>query len=557
MDVIENKPWSVQQVSTEKPNVPRTVNTLTGFVAGSMNGGMNHVVTYKKVMAGERHREYKVRFKMSTLTPITPTYQPVFCTVRAYFVPNSRVWKNAEKYTAQNGGSAEVKIKEIPNLGGKKLWTAYLDDDSENAQVTQTTAWRDSFISSYLPRIGLFQKGGAEITLPKISILPIRGRIAIFNDFERQKEFEEPMYESNSDTVSSVEWDRLNPLSTGYAYDLQMRARRGDSYYTNYRTEIQGFEESYPPTDMSADKALITWSMWEHKIAESRSQAELANENPWSVIAKIRGSKAATQGKVQMIGERTFELNYAAVTQNAYNNAAEDVNFKVLGKQGAYSYTEVEVPLYAGMEFIEEGYIHVIATVSAETVFEKGIDRNLLNVTPFDEYRPDLLNEKHDVLYNIEMGDEASMLIDPYTAQGFKRKYSELFKLPNAVQGDMTTDNYFEIKINESHNGKFDLQTTEIETQKTYQFFEKDKRYIELPNGTRVVKEIWKDYTDIQLNRNQAVMNEVNTFMDSKDRTMIQVGGQNQIFYVGKAICTAELPVDPSIATNYTEWGEH
>ena len=93
------------------------------------------------------------------------------------------------------------------------------------------------------------------------------------------------------------------------------------------------------------------------KIAEARSQAENAQKNDWDIIAEIRGSKKLSEGKVQLIGKTSLNLNYAAITQNAYSsdtNVRED--FRVLGQQGAYSFTEVNLPLYAGMEFNEEGY---------------------------------------------------------------------------------------------------------------------------------------------------------------------------------------------------------
>lgn len=561
MDINTNTPYTVNQVANTKPNVPKSDNLLVGFVAGSMNGGMNHTITYKKVMAGERHKEYKQQLKISTLTPLTPTYQNLTCTLRAYYVPNTRVWENAEKYTAQKGGSAENKITEIPNIGGKELWKAMLDDDSGYVMSTQTTAWRDSFISSYIPRIGEFETDGIQIIMPPISALPLRGRIAIYNDFERNKEYEPAAMEFNGDTVTDFEWQTYNPLDLRYKYINQMRAKRGNSYYSDYRTDIQGFEESYPPADMSSDKALITWASWEHKIAEARSQAENAQRNDWDIIAEIRGSAIATQGKVQLIGKRTFNLNYAAVTQNAYNNGTEDITFKVLGKQGAYSFTEVEVPLYAGMEFIEEGYVHIIATVSAETVFEKGIDRNLINVKALDEYRPDMLNEKQDVLYAMECGyGITNHTINNFDEViGFKRKYSEYFKLPNIIQGDMTNDNYYETFIDTNHNGYIDYDKgMEVITQKTYQFFEKDMFALELSNGDYVPKEIWKDYTDILLNRNQAIMNATSYYYDDEnERHLVEVNGQNQIFYVGKSYCQAILPIDESIKSNYTEWGEH
>ena len=566
MRINTNKPYTVNQISNEKPNTPRSDNELDGYIANSFNGGHNRTIAWKQVMAGERHKEYVMQLKIKTLTPLTPPMQNLKCTIRSYFVPNSRVWENAEKFTAQKGGTAEIKITEMPNIGGKTI--PVIEDavgDNTYTLLTNTTAWRDAFISSYIPRMGTMEATDDytdfQFVLPKINVLPLRGRIAIYNDFERNKEYEAEIEEYKTDTVSLTEWESYLPYgsSTRKTAICNMRAKRENSYYTNYRTDIQGFEEAYPPTGMESNKSLITWAQWEHKIAEARSQAENAQRNDWDIIAELRGSQLLSEGKVQLIGEKVFNLNYASVTQNAYNNSEEVQNekFKVLGQQGAFSYTEVTMPVYAGIEFKEEGYVHIIATVSAESVFESGIDRLELNVNALDQYRPDLLEQKHDVLYEIETGTNNIVNTPIDKVVGFKRKFSEYFKLPNIIAGDMTNKNYYETYQRQDELTQFD--TTEIETQKTYQFFEDDRNFSITPQGILFAKKAWKDYTDLLINKNQAIMNEVfygaNLLVPEGD--YIEVKGEHQIFLVGKCFLRADMPIDESIKSNYTQWGEH
>lgn len=571
-DKNQNKPFTTNQIENNKNAIPRTVNVLSGWIANSMNGGHNRTIHFKKIMAGEKHREYRLKLNIKMLTPKTPTYQQLKATIRTYFVPNSRIWENAEKYTAQKGGSTETKINEIPNIGDINIPILKTsENESKWTIISNTTTWRDSFIASYIPRIGKLNEiitenyiPPTEIKFPKISVLPLRGRIAIYNDFERNKEYDEEIQEYKEDTVTTNEIRNYLPSNIGTSTTgipeteyqkiekYTMRAKKENSYYSDYRTELQGFESESPTENGQLENnttSLITWAAWESKIAESRSQAENAQMNDWDVIAKIRGSKKLTEGKVQLIGQNTFNLNYATITQNAYNtNSNIEPEFQVLGQQGAYSYTEVDIPLYAAMEFVEEGYIHVIMTVSADTVYENGVDRNDLNITPLDEYRPDMLNDKKDILYKIEMGTEHIENIEQYTeAIGFKRRYNEYFKLRNTIAGDMTTNDYYGY-INQST-----YQPSKIITQKTFQFFDNNPEKIILPNSEIIEKKIWKDYTDFHINKNQAIQNEVVKYSDNN----YFINGHNQIFLVGLATCVAELPIDGSIAENYTKWGEH
>ena len=72
-----NKPYTVNQISAEKPNVQRSDNELDGYIANSFNGGHNRTIAWKQVMAGERHKEYRLQGNFKMLTPKTPMRQPL------------------------------------------------------------------------------------------------------------------------------------------------------------------------------------------------------------------------------------------------------------------------------------------------------------------------------------------------------------------------------------------------------------------------------------------------------------------------------------------------
>lgn len=591
-DINKQQPTTKNQIQAQRPNIPRTESLLTGYTAGSMNGGHNKVICWQRVMAGERHKEKRWRGQIRLLTPQTPAYQDLFITFDTYFVPDSRVWTQAEAYQAQRGGASEIKITEIPNLGGKRipLLRAVGTSETKYTLLSNTTQWRDSFISSYLPRMGLYgYQTDTEDTvysnLPKVNVLPLRGYVAIYNDFLRNKEFQEPVQEFRTNNVQDAEMSNYIP---GQRWDIDFyfgRCRKPNSYYTDFWTEAQGATTTIPVTGAENDtdfsingtavntyneyNSLVTWAQWESRVNELRAEAQNAQKNFWDIIAEIRGSKKLTEGKVQHIGRKTVRLNYSSITQSAYNtNTNVREEFQVMGTQGAYSYTEVDVPLYAGMIFNETGTVHTIAFVQADTVFETGFDRQLLNVTPFDEYRPDLKDDKFDGLYKIEMtteysndrnGDIANQII------GYKRKYSELFKLPNCINGDLTTNNYFQVNVVPGTDGNVidvnEFSETEIITQKTFQFFETGLDWFIKESGNLqenvnligLKKRVYLDYTDLQIDKNQAIKNQKEIAEDGS----ITVLGNHQIFYVGKAYCYADLPVDPAIKHNYSDWGEH
>lgn len=565
-------PATVNQISQEKPNIERSFATLQGDISGSFNAAHNHTIAWFRVMQGQRIQEYKQHLSIKLLTPICPAYQELRCTVKSYFVPDKRVYKNSEEFIAQAGGTTKEKILKKPTLGGKRIpfIPSYQMGTVQSICLTETTAWRDSFISSYIPRVGYLEYyddteqpwivDGA--ILPDYDACLIRGRIAIYNDYERNKEYEEEITEYNSDEVSQTEWNSYLPTNAESFKRNSMRARRNNSYYSDYRLEMQGLEEELLSVleDTSSQETLLTWNDIMQSVAEARAQAENAEKNPWDILHELYGTKRKlSEGKTQLLGQYTFRLNYNSVTQSTYNaNNDIEKQFQVMGQQGAYSYTEVEIPCFAGFEAIEGGWVHVIATVTADSVFERAFDRTAMAVNWDDEYRPDLKNQKLDVLKYVEMETAigAQGIIDAERIVGYKRKWSQYFKLPSIVQGDTTTSGYIETQITETG---IKHTETEIISQGTHQFYEENAiGFKNMTNNTSsyIFKEIQKDYTDLLLNKNQAIMNEVEELPNTGIGYYPRVKGQNQIFFLGKHYCTTDLPIDEAIKSNFTQWGE-
>ncbi len=265
------------------------------------------------------------------------------------------------------------------------------------------------------------------------------------------------------------------------------------------------------------------------------------------------GTKKLTEGKVQLLGTREFPLNFNYVAQDTYNtNSQISEEFQVMGQLGAYSYTEIDATMFQGIEFKESGYLHVIAQVTSDSVFETGFNRTELNVKALDKYRPDLVELKQDVLYEIEKsGTRISNAQELTKVTGFKRKFSEYFKLPNTIAGDMTTAGYYLTQINQDSNWTGTAKL--LQSKRSFQMFETDDK----ETGRFEKKNIWQDYTDINYNRNQAILQNV-LEIDNTDsgHPFLWVKGENQFYLMGMQTLIANLPIDENIKKDYKTWGE-
>lgn len=568
-------PATVNQISQEKPSIERTFATLEGTLGGSFNAGHHRTVAWFRLMPGQRVKEYKHNLKIKLLTPLSPAYQPLYCVADSFFVPDKRVYGESEEFVAQNGGTSKIKITKKPTLQGKKI-PFITGVQNEEWSLTETTAWRDTFISSYIPRVGYhepYDRQAAEewggLTMPDYDATLLRGKIAIWNDYRRNKQYEPERQEFKGQEVSQVEWESYLPTDADKFRENSMRARRNNSYYMDYRLDAQGFETSLTDAlnEQPDNKSLISWASVEAMVAEVRAQSENAEKNTWEVLHELYGTaRKLSEGKTQHIGHYVFPLNYASVTQNAYSVGSQtEPKYQVMGQQGAYSYTEIEIPCFAGYEAIEGGWVHVELTVSAATVFERAFERTAMNVKWDDEFRPDLKNQKYDTLNYLEVETAIGRngLIGGDTQViGFKRKWSEYFKLPSIVFGDMTTADIEQTEYDDKNNNNIKYSDEQIITQSTHQFYEENALGIgtyQIPgSGEDIIwKKYYMDYSDLLVNKNQAILNEISLVETGQGWEEFIVKGQNQIFYEGTHTLITDLPMPEDIKNNFTKWGEH
>lgn len=586
IDTNKQTPATVNQITNNKPNIERAFLPMRGQISGSLNGGHNKTIAWVRVMAGTKIENYQIPLQLKMLTPLCPPYGAgLTATAKFYFVPDSRVWRNSEEYYAQNGGSSKTKITKKPTLAGKKIPMVEYSEIGKTVCMTETTAWRDTWISSYIPRVGYADtyaiidhpwatpaNNGGGAVMPDYDACLLRGRMAIWNDFERNKQYEGKAVEYNGDTVTSEEWNSYLPLSEQRYTANSMRARRNNSYYTDYRVDAQGYDlNPYDALENGIDQAMVDWQNVESQLDELRQQSENTEKNPWDIINEIYGtSRKLSEGKVQLLKTYTFPLNYAHVTQNTYNEGTSDSRYRVLGEQGAFSFTDEIIQGMRYWEAIEPGYIHVILTVTAQTVFERAFERTVMNVTWDSEYRPSLKDQKLDTLNYLEVESSigANGIIGGTNGPiGFKRKYTEYGKLPNIVGGDMSTWGYWQTSYDGSvFNGTMNLPKVKFDniiiSQGTHQFYEENAvgtssiySSDEMPLFNKMY---FKDYTDLLINKNQAIMNTVNWLSQNGSyNAEIMIEGQNQIFYGGEHVMTANLPISEDIISNFTKWGEH
>lgn len=148
-------------------------------------------------------------------------------------------------------------------------------------------------MSSYIPRVGIGQQlnDNENIEAPPINALGLRGFVAIWNDGLRNKEYEEERMEYLGDTVGDNEFKKYFWTSSEDADFYTARARRNNSYYTNYRTSIAGYQEPAPqPNDFENwGEYAMNWANYEASFNEMRKQSELAQANPWMVAQKLSG----------------------------------------------------------------------------------------------------------------------------------------------------------------------------------------------------------------------------------------------------------------------------
>ena len=178
---------------------------------------------FKEVLAGEYIKSWSLDNITRLITPLVPTMDRVYINIKAFFVPHTRVWDDAERALAAKN--------DLKNYNDFDLDLATIPHVTINKNITKYKPYKESLIGRY----GLPNNAGDT----KINPLLMRGYRAIINDFIINKEYEMPKVEWTDSGVTAAEKAALESydLSTGEtdnAYIIE-GAQTRRSYLTNIK----------------------------------------------------------------------------------------------------------------------------------------------------------------------------------------------------------------------------------------------------------------------------------------------------------------------------------
>lgn len=392
----------------------------------TMNGGILYPIGYKEVLAGETIEDYSIDNLTRIITPRVPTLDRIYMNIRAYFVPHTRVWENAEKILA---GKADIDFR---NLSAD-------DTDIPNVSIPNhlTTIW--GFRDTLLARYGVPNNSSTTT----YNVLLPRGYRAIYNDFIRNKDYQLPKPEFKGNTVGSTEEQYLVPyeefspipgsIDQGY---LVERAPTRKNYLTNVKSQI-GLDTTQT---QSGTLNLQNHLDWQTAFMDAKQRADNANKNDWDIIAELGGTQPVLADRVEFLGEVDYELNYQQITQSAPTID----NSGPLGTTGSFSYTKANGTIFNYKHFKQHGYIHILASITIDKQYEESTPKELMKISGDDIYRPGLAKKEIQLLHRKEIGNIESST--DLTA-GYQPAWSEYKRLPSIVTGEMRSR---PLKINDT-----------------------------------------------------------------------------------------------------------
>lgn len=411
----DNTQISNDQLQQEVVNNPFKTSTWleNGKSVISLQAGVLYPIMYKEILAGEKIETWNIDAITRLLTPLVPTLDHVYVTYDAYFVPHTRVWKDAERALARKA-DADTKIKYLPYYTTADTTE---DDQQQSIRVQNTVQWRDTLFARY----GAINKLSDETMLN--ALLP-RGYRAIFNDFIRNKEYEKAKVEWNDNEVGVAEKKAFNPHNeTATDHYLIEAAPARKTYLQNIKKQMQ-------ETSVTSPTNLTTHLDWQTNFIEQKQNIANANKNDWEIIAEMGGTAPVTADRVQHLGRIEYELNYQQITQSSATRDGETA----LGTTGGFSFTRANGTLINYKEFQQHGFIHILMNISTDNDYETMVPKELLKFIIDDIYTPATAKKEIQMLKN----GEVNATNDQPSIEGiaFQPAWAEYSRMPRFITGD-------------------------------------------------------------------------------------------------------------------------
>lgn len=398
----------------KNPQRKATFELERGKSVSSIQPGFEYPIMFKEVLAGETIETWKIDNITRLITPLVPTLDNVYVTIKAFFVPHTRVWVDAEKVLANKYSDHYGDLnKTLPSYT-----IPYIN--------TTKSLYRDTLVARY----GMANGAGHT----KMNVLLPRGYRAIMNDFIRNKEYEAPKVEWNTTSISVNEQNSLKAYddttgsiwSTSY-YVEPSQTRKG--YLTNIFSTLD-LNPSYLVTDPAVEYDYLHLD-WEQNFRENKQRLANANKNDWDIIAEMGGTAPVRADRVEFLGKLDYELNYQQITQSAPTID----NSSPLGTTGSFSYTRADGTIFSHKHFQQHGFIHILLTVQTDKGYEEATPKELLKTSIDEIYRPALAKKETQLMYAAEVCNNSDISNNQTIA--FQPPWAEYKRLPKLVTGSM------------------------------------------------------------------------------------------------------------------------
>lgn len=410
-----------QEVTNSNQKTSRELEP--GISVLTMDGGKLYPIMFKEILAGETIESYDLNMITRILTPLVPSFDRMYITAKAFFVPHTRVMENFEKIMADKLAANWSGTRELPIM-------------TMTPQYKEKITFRDTLAARYGD-----QNKSSSTT---INMLLLRGYRAIVNDYIINKEYETPKVEWKNQIPVLAEREAMYsynsttnaPYPNNYIIEAA-QTRKG--YLTNIKKNIENLTEPDldTTTEDGSNGTTLAWNRktphldWQTRFMQEKQNIANANKTDWEIIADMGGTEPVKADRVEFLGEIDYEMNYQQITQSA----PQIDNSSPLGTTGAFSFTKATGNLFKYKKFKQHGFVHVLVSVTIDKNYIAGTPKELIKQTIDDIYRPAAAKKEAQLLLQKEVVNNISSV--DFRTVAFQPAWAEYKRMPKLVSGDM------------------------------------------------------------------------------------------------------------------------
>lgn len=379
-----------------------------GDLCGSANAGTPRCVHFQYYRGGTPIRDLHFSQTLKRKTPVRASLSNISLKKTVVFVPLLSIWDDAYKWESQQSDAFTGPVTDMPSI----------TVDSSFGQGS-TNTYKPKLLNSSFLDLSLNSQAVNYGSNHVVNLLIPRAQKISYNYIFRPKQDIAPYIEYRDTIPTAGEVSHYASLTD--PENQYRRSAQRSNYVNSYRYNLQVGGSSLTPSDNQAQH-----TNWQLQRAELLRQANNQEKSDIEILSEFYGTAMPTENRPLVIGQKTVSLSDTLIAQSA--STSEDH----LGVDGATSTFIDDEPLMNGFFSPVSGYILVFYEFQTEPIMIGARARESFLTSYSDYFRKDLLAVKDDVMYLNEVYGQ----LQPGALVGWKRKFSEVSRLPSTFIGD-------------------------------------------------------------------------------------------------------------------------